>query len=140
MVVQKNRTGLLTRPYFGRDLAACKAFTASIIILLACSCGGGFSSSAPSAERETETPIAAASPAATTTPDPLADAAPNAQRVFDEVQHLSVDIGPRVAGTPGEIAARDYIRSELESYGFLYGSGCAASLSFCSNTAAHRPD
>ena len=40
------------------------------------------------------------------------------QRAYDHVKKLSVDIGPRVAGTPSEISARDYIRTTLESYGY----------------------
>jgi aminopeptidase YwaD len=40
------------------------------------------------------------------------------QRAYDHVKKLSVDIGPRVAGTPSEITARDYIRQTLESYGY----------------------
>ena len=31
---------------------------------------------------------------------------------------LAVEIGPRVAGTPSEVTARDYIRQTLESYGY----------------------
>ena len=34
------------------------------------------------------------------------------------MKKLSVDIGPRVAGTPSEISARDYIATTLESYGY----------------------
>lgn len=40
----------------------------------------------------------------------------NGQRAFDDIRHL-VAIGPRVAGTPGAQAARDYIRKELEAVG-----------------------
>lgn len=34
------------------------------------------------------------------------------------MKKLAIDIGPRVAGTPAEITARDYIRQTLESYGY----------------------
>jgi Zn-dependent M28 family amino/carboxypeptidase len=34
------------------------------------------------------------------------------------VRHLSADIGPRVAGSPEEIEARDYLAAELNSYGY----------------------
>jgi len=38
------------------------------------------------------------------------------QRGFEDIRHL-VAIGPRVAGTPGAQAARDYIRKELQAIG-----------------------
>lgn len=56
--------------------------------------------------------------AATATADPLGATAIDGQRVYDHVKRLSVEIGPRVAGTPAEITARDYIRQTLESYGY----------------------
>lgn len=40
------------------------------------------------------------------------------QRAYGHVTKLAVDIGPRVAGTPGEVTARDYIRTTLETYGY----------------------
>lgn len=40
----------------------------------------------------------------------------NGQRAFEDIRHL-VAIGPRVAGTPGAEAARDYIRKELQAIG-----------------------
>lgn len=42
----------------------------------------------------------------------------DAGRAYEHVRTLAEEIGPRVAGTAGEIAARDYIRRELESYGY----------------------
>jgi aminopeptidase YwaD len=39
-------------------------------------------------------------------------------RAFEHVRVLTQDIGPRVAGSDGEIAARDYIERTLESYGY----------------------
>lgn len=42
----------------------------------------------------------------------------DAGRAYEHVRRLAEEIGPRVAGTAGEIAARDYIRRELESYGY----------------------
>mgnify|MGYP001620040113 CR=1 FL=1 len=57
-------------------------------------------------------------PAATATPDAVGPAAVDGQRAYDHVQRLAVDIGPRVAGTPGEVTARDYIRTTLEAYGY----------------------
>jgi Zn-dependent M28 family amino/carboxypeptidase len=38
------------------------------------------------------------------------------QRAFEDIRHL-VAIGPRVAGTPGAQAARDYIRQQLQAIG-----------------------
>jgi len=40
------------------------------------------------------------------------------QLVYDSVRKLAVEIGPRVAGTPGEIAARDYISAALRDDGY----------------------
>jgi len=40
----------------------------------------------------------------------------NGQRAFEDVRQL-VAIGPRVAGTPGAQAARDYIKKELQAAG-----------------------
>lgn len=39
------------------------------------------------------------------------------QRAYDHVEHLSVEIGPRVIGTEGDKQAADYIRSHFESLG-----------------------
>lgn len=63
--------------------------------------------------------MTAAATAATAPPgDPLASADVNGDRALAHVRKLSVDIGPRVAGTPGETAARDYIQAQLQSYGY----------------------
>ena len=40
----------------------------------------------------------------------------NGQRALDDIRQL-VAIGPRVAGTPGAQAARDYIRRQLQGAG-----------------------
>ena len=40
----------------------------------------------------------------------------NGGRAFEDIRHLAA-IGPRVAGTPGTQAARDYIRKELQTIG-----------------------
>ncbi|HEY7498137.1 MAG TPA: M28 family peptidase [Vicinamibacterales bacterium] len=48
----------------------------------------------------------------------LGDLEPDGDRAFEHVRELTQTIGPRVAGTPGEIAARDYIARTLESYGY----------------------
>jgi aminopeptidase YwaD len=86
-----------------------------LVGLAVAACGG----ESPSKATPTAVPSAAA---ATFAPTPTADAigttAVDGQRAYDHVKKLSVDIGPRVAGTPSEITARDYIRSMLESYGY----------------------
>ena len=46
------------------------------------------------------------------------DVAFDSQRVMDHLQHLSVDIGPRVAGSDEEKQAADYIQNEFESLGY----------------------
>ncbi|WP_017186107.1 M28 family peptidase [Alkalibacillus haloalkaliphilus] len=39
-------------------------------------------------------------------------------RIYDHVYHLSENIGPRVAGTEGELETVDYLVDEFESYGY----------------------
>jgi hypothetical protein len=56
--------------------------------------------------------------AASPTPEALASADPDGARALAHVRHLAEEIGPRTAGTAGELAARDYIRETLESYGY----------------------
>jgi aminopeptidase YwaD len=84
---------------------------------LLAACAGGHAS-APSAAPATETVAASPAAAPTATPDPIGAPVIDAQRAYAHVKKLAVDIGPRVAGTPAEITARDYIRSTLESYGY----------------------
>ncbi len=82
-------------------------------------CGGG--SSAPrTATTPPGTPqeLATVAPVATPTIDPLASSEIDGQHVYDVTKKLSVDIGPRVAGTPSEITARDYIQTTLQGYGY----------------------
>ena len=64
------------------------------------------------------TAAATSEPAPSPTVDAVGSAAVDGQRAYDHVKKLSVDIGPRVAGTPSEISARDYLRTTLESYGY----------------------
>lgn len=66
----------------------------------------------------TATLAASPTPAPTATPDAVGAPVVDGQRAYGHVTKLAVDIGPRVAGTPGEVAARDYIRSTLETYGY----------------------
>lgn len=42
----------------------------------------------------------------------------NSANAFEHVRHLAVDIGPRVAGTTAEDAGVQYVKTQLESYGF----------------------
>ncbi len=83
------------------------------LVLAACGGGNATSNATPSAAV-----IVAATPAPTPTADPIGSAAVDGQRAYDHVKKLSVDIGPRVTGTPAEMVARDYIRSTLASYGY----------------------
>lgn len=82
------------------------------------SCGGG--SATPTSAPATATATAAASPTAAPSATPDAVGAPivDGQRVYEHVRKMAVEIGPRVAGTPGEVQARDYIRDTLSSYGY----------------------
>ncbi len=42
----------------------------------------------------------------------------DAQRAVDHIRHLSVEIGPRVAGTDEEKQAAEYIKNEFERHGY----------------------
>ena len=88
--------------------------TGGLAVGAACSSGGA--KSTPTAAPP-ETPAASATAVSSPTPD-IGPALPDGRRALAHVEKLSVDIGPRVAGTPSEIAARDYIKSTLESYGY----------------------
>jgi Zn-dependent M28 family amino/carboxypeptidase len=59
-------------------------------------------------------------PSGTLTPDvgAVSDPAVSGDRALAHVRNLSVDIGSRVAGTPSDIEARDYIKTQLENYGY----------------------
>jgi aminopeptidase YwaD len=84
-------------------------------------CGGGSDATptvADSAEATAEATATAVAPAVSPTADALTAREPDGQRAFEHVRMLAEQIGPRVAGTSGEIAARDYIRDTLASYGY----------------------
>ena len=87
--------------------------------LLLGSCGGGSAATRTSAPA-TATATAAAAPTAapSATPDAVGAPVVDGQRVYEHVRKLAVEIGPRVAGTAGEVEARDYIRDTLSSYGY----------------------
>lgn len=84
------------------------------LALVIAGCGGG------SARTPTETPVPepTVAAAASATPDALASAEPDGARALGHVRRLAEEIGPRTAGTAGELAARDYIRGTLEAYGY----------------------
>jgi Zn-dependent M28 family amino/carboxypeptidase len=48
----------------------------------------------------------------------LANPAADGQLALTHVEKLSTDIGPRVAGTPQEVEARDYLAAILRQYGY----------------------
>ena len=84
-----------------------------MLLLAACRSGGA----APAATTP-DIPTQSAPTAASPTPDPIANPNVDADAVYDNVRHLSVDIGPRVAGSPGEERARDFLADSLRSYGY----------------------
>lgn len=47
-----------------------------------------------------------------------AQPAPSAEAAFAHVQHLAGVIGPRVAGTPADRAAQEYLAGQLRQYGY----------------------
>jgi aminopeptidase YwaD len=49
---------------------------------------------------------------------PVAPAAPSGDAAFAHVQHLAGVIGPRVASTPAERQAAEYLAAQLRSYGY----------------------
>ena len=85
----------------------------ALAVTAACS-SDGEPAPTPTPTQPAPTATAVASP----TPDPLRDREASGERALAHVRALSVEIGPRVAGTDGERAAVAYIRSELERYGY----------------------
>lgn len=83
---------------------------ACVVFGAACSSGSGDSSTA--------TLEATATAAPTATADPIGPPEVDGARTLAHVRKLSVDIGPRIAGSEGEQAAAAYLESELESYGY----------------------
>lgn len=87
-------------------------------LTLVVACSGGHAKVIPTSSAPAVTATASPAAAAAATADPLGATSVDGQRAYDHVKKLSVEFGPRVAGTPGEITARDYIRQTLESYGY----------------------
>ena len=81
-------------------------------LLVACS--GSDGDDAPPSPAATST----AAPTATATADAVGAPEVDGDRAYEHVRVLTQDIGSRVAGSDGSIAARDYIQAELESYGY----------------------
>ena len=104
-----------------RALLAVLALTA----LLLASCGGD--EAAPATGGATATP-AATSPVATATatPSPAPEATPTAaptipagaERAFEHLRVLAIEIGERFAGTDGEREAAAYVASQFEAAGY----------------------
>ena len=84
-------------------------------LAFACNSGGA---ATPTATRASATAVASATPAASPTPSPLADPSADGSRIYETTRQLAAGIGPRVAGTDGEKAARDYLEPILRSYGY----------------------
>ena len=78
------------------------AFLLILVVLLSCSAPAGPPDVAPALV----TPSPAASPSPSPVPPPLEF---NAATAMEHIRHLSVDIGKRPAGSPGEEAAAAYI-------------------------------
>jgi aminopeptidase YwaD len=93
------------------------ALIAAFAVLLA-ACGGSSKASVPLAATTIATAAPAAQPTPTASPDTLGAPSPDGQRAYDVVRKLAVEIGPRPAGTPAEIAARDEIKALLAGYGY----------------------
>ncbi len=90
------------------------------MLVAACSSSSANSQRTATLAAASATPAASptnAPPTATATPD-LGPPSPDGQRAYDVVRKLAVEIGPRVAGTPGEAEARDFLRATLAGYGY----------------------
>lgn len=79
---------------------------------------GGHATATPTAAASATARAVTSTPGATATPDPLASTDADGQEALEHVRKLSVEIGPRVAGTASEVAARDYIEATLRGYGY----------------------
>ena len=118
----------MTKPLRARARLRVLAATAIAIVgVVLVACGGG-SKDATLTAAPTGVAVASPSgvdaspqaPSATGTPrdSVLGNPSVDGRRAYDTVRKLAVEIGPRVAGTAGEIAARDYLKATLENYGY----------------------
>ena len=105
-------------------LLAAIALAAALLV----ACGGGEGDPEPTAtatgtaSAATSTPLAAtatASPAATTPSPRSPDVDAAAERAFEHLRVLAVDIGERFVGTDAEREAAAYIASQLEAAGYV---------------------
>jgi aminopeptidase YwaD len=94
-------------------LAAIAALLA-VAFTAACSSGGADDRSTPTSIPSTATSTVEPTP----TVDPVGPPEVDGARAYEHVRVFTQDIGPRVAGTEGEIAARDYIERMLASFGY----------------------
>jgi aminopeptidase YwaD len=116
--VVPSKGALVIDPDSSHSLARLARSGAAVVLAIALSagiaCRSGDAKPTPTPSIPATTATAVASP----TPDPLLDKDPDGERALATVRELSVDIGPRVAGTEGERETVDYLRSELERYGY----------------------
>ncbi len=84
--------------------------------MLLAACDDDAPSRAPTFTATSQPASATAETAAT--PDPIRSTEIDGDRIYEHVRMLADEIGPRAAGTPGELRGRDYLRDELESYGY----------------------
>ncbi len=91
-----------------------------LTLLLASACRGGHASAPASQASPSATDIASPATATSPSPDaqPAGPPAPDGQRAYKTVRQLAVAIGPRLAGTPGEVAARDELSGLLRGFGY----------------------
>jgi Zn-dependent M28 family amino/carboxypeptidase len=97
-----------------------RAFFLPILLFAVVACSGGDDPAGSSTATVPPTRASSSTPAATPTPKPdaIGSTQPDGERALEDLRVLSVDIGARVAGTPSEIEARDYLAARLESYGY----------------------
>jgi hypothetical protein len=89
--------------------------TLLVAALSGCSDGSDDTGTTPVAS---VTPLASATTETSPTPDALARTDVDADAAYEHVRRLSVDIGSRLSGTDELVRARDYLRGELERYGY----------------------
>jgi aminopeptidase YwaD len=90
-----------------------------LLTLSLAACRGGSSASPTATTAPTSTPAISATATAIASPTATVGSPEvDGDRVYASVRKLAVEIGPRIAGTPGEIAARDYAAATFESYGY----------------------
>ncbi len=92
--------------------------TVTLVLALAAGCGdddNGATATPTPGTADTATPN---TPGPAETPALADDDQPDVDRVLEHARVLSVEIGPRVAGSASAWAAIDYIAAEFETYGY----------------------